>query len=162
MEELVVDPVCGMRVRPGHYSVEFLGMSYSFCSQQCQERFLANPRLYIGVPGKKAPGNSGMEVLKRRRLRLEQTLSASEADKLVAALQQMMGIHSVLVDGNCVSIDYDLLQATAEQIEEKLMAIGIQLGGGWGGRLRRAFVHYEEDCEIGSLEVNPKIPGHRH
>lgn len=162
MEETVVDPVCGMRVRPGHCSVEFLGMSYSFCSQQCQERFLANPRLYIGVPGKKAPRQSGMEVLKRRRLRLEQALPAVEADNLIAALQQMMGIHSVVVDGNCVSIDYDLLQATAEQIEEKLAAIGIQLGSGWAEQLRRAFVHYEEDCEIGSLEVDTKASGHHH
>lgn len=51
-------------------------------------------------------------------------------------------------------IVYDLLQATAEQIEEKLAEIGIQLGEGLAERLRRAFVHYEEECEVGNLEVH--------
>ena len=162
MEELVVDPVCGMQVKPDQYSVEFLQVRYSFCSLQCQERFLDNPRLYIGVPGRHAPRQSGIEVVKRRRLRLERPLSPGEGSKLVAALLPMMGIQSVAVNDDCIEICYDLLQATAAQIEEKIAEIGVQLGAGWAERLRRAFVHYEEECEIGSLEVDPKKAGHSH
>ena len=59
-----------------------------------------------------------------------------------------------MLKGDSVLITYDLLQATAEQIEEKLGEIGVQLGEGFAERLRRAFVHYEEECEIGNLEVH--------
>ncbi len=51
--------------------------------------------------------------------------------------------------GNSVTITYDLLQATAEQIEEKLTGIGLQLGECLAGSLQ-AFAHYEEDCVIGA------------
>jgi len=73
-----------------------------------------------------------------------------------------MGIQSVSIDGDSVVITYDLLQATAEQVEEKLAEIGLQLGEGWTERLRRAFVHYEEECETGNLEVNQGKSVHRH
>lgn len=162
METLVVDPVCGMQVKPNQFAVEFLQVHYSFCSQQCQERFLANPRLYIGIPGKKAPKQSGLEVVKRRRMRLDQSLSSSEGSSLIAALQPMMGIQSVEVNGDYIEISYDLLQATAEQIEARLGEVGVRLGEGWAERLRRAFVHYEEECEIGNLEVHEKSGVHRH
>ena len=36
----------------------------------------------------------------------------------------------------------------------KLGEIGVQLGKGWVERLRQAFVHYEEKCEAGNLEVH--------
>ena len=40
---LVQDNVCGMRVDAGENQLEYLGVSYSFCSKQCQERFQSNP-----------------------------------------------------------------------------------------------------------------------
>lgn len=78
------------------------------------------------------------------------------------ALQAMMGIQSISVEGDCVVIAYDLLQATVEQIEEKLAEIGVQIGAGLAERLRRAFVHYEEECEVGNLEVHENKHIHRH
>ena len=59
-------------------------------------------------------------------------------------------------------IVYDLLQATAEQLEVKLTEIGVQLGEGLADRLLRAFVHYEEECEIGNLEVKSHSDIHKH
>jgi len=50
---LTRDVVCGMQVESGSHQLMHLGMSYSFCSRQCQERFLANPHLYVGMPGRK-------------------------------------------------------------------------------------------------------------
>ncbi len=150
---LTRDYVCGMQVNAGDNQIMYRGVAYSFCSRQCRERFQANPHLYIGVPGQKAPKQEGMSVIKQRRLRLAQPLSPGQAEILVDALRTMMGIQSVSAEGDSVVIAYDLLQATAEQVEEKLAEIGVQLGEGLAERLRRAFVHYEEECEVGNLEA---------
>lgn len=157
---LTKDVVCGMQVNKGDREIMYQGIPYSFCSQQCRERFLENPHLYIGVPGHKAPKQQGLSVIKQRRLRLAQPLTPSQTKTLSDAVQAMMGIRSVSIEGDKVMIEYDLLQATAEQIEEKLIKVGVQLGDGLAERLRRAFVHYEEECEVGNLEV--RDCGHRH
>ena len=159
---LTKDVVCGMQVDAGNNLHTYLGVSYSFCSKQCQERFQDNPHLYIGMPGQKAPKQQGLSVIKQRRLRLAQPLSPSQAKMLSDALQAMMGIQSISVEGDCVVIAYDLLQATVEQIEEKLAEIGVQIGARLAERLRRAFVHYEEECEVGNLEVHENKHIHRH
>lgn len=151
---LTKDVVCGMQVASDKYQLEYLGVPYSFCSKQCQERFQANPHLYVGMPGQKAPKQEGVSVIKQRRLRLAQPLSPTQARTLSDALQEMMGIQTVSVEGDSIVIAYDLLQATAEQIEERLAEIGVHLGEGWMERLRRAFVHYIEECEMGSMEVH--------
>jgi len=159
---LVTDPVCGMQVESDRYEIELLQIHYAFCSKQCQERFLANPHLYIGLPEQSAPKQEGKEIVKRRRLRLVQPLSPKEADRLFGELQAMMGIKAVVMDGTRIEITYDLLQATSEQIEAKMAEIGVQLGENWAERLRRAFVHYEEECEVGNLEVHENKYIHRH
>lgn len=156
------DVVCGMQVETGKYQSVYMGSPYSFCSEQCRERFEANPHLYIGLPGMKAPKQVGLSVIRQRRLRLAQPLSPEQQTALRESLQSMMGIQSVAVDGDCVVIEYDLLQATAEQIETRLGEIGVQLGDGLAERLRRAFIHYEEDCAIGNLEVRPCHHNHGH
>lgn len=160
---LTKDYVCGMQVNSGDNQLMYRGGAYSFCSKQCRERFQANPHLYVGIPGQKAPKQEGLSVIKKRCLRLAQPLSSGQAKALGDALQTMMGIQSVSADGDSVAITYDLLQATAGQVEEKLAEIGVQLGEGLAERLRRAFVHYEEECEIGSLEVHKAscCSGHR-
>lgn len=162
MSEMVKDVVCGMEVELHRNPVMHLGQEYAFCSVQCQERFSANPHLYIGLPGRKAPKQAGMEVAKRRRLQLGEGLSPAQAASVAEALRTMMGIKSVLAEGDKIEIVYDLLQATAAQVEAKLTQAGVQLGGQWPERLRRAFVHYEEECEIGNLEVHEGRHTHGH
>lgn len=54
-DEKARDPVCDMWVDPGSHAVNYLGIRYVFCSRQCYERFLANPHVYVGLPGKPAP-----------------------------------------------------------------------------------------------------------
>lgn len=158
--EKVKDPVCQMLVAPDQYAINYQGMDFAFCSQQCQDRFLANPHLYIGVPGEPAPKQEGQEVVKRRRLRLETPLSDADAQQITEQLLAMMGVYSVAIDADELTITYDLLQGTAEQIEATLQQAGARLGGGWGERLRRAFVHYLEETEVASREVQPGPPGH--
>lgn len=147
------DPVCGMMVDTPNHVVDYQGIRFFFCSEQCKERFIANPHLYVGSPGHSAPKQEGKEVIKKRRLHLVQPLSWQDAEILTAALREMMGVKAVIAQGDRVEITYDLLQATAEQIEVKLSEIGAMLGEGWTERLRRAFIHYEEECTVENLEA---------
>ncbi|MDT8452947.1 MAG: YHS domain-containing protein [Gammaproteobacteria bacterium] len=158
--EKVKDPVCQMLVAPDQYAINYQGVDFAFCSQQCQDRFMANPHLYIGVPGERAPKQAGQEVLKRRSLHLETPLSNDEAQQVSQQLLAMMGVYAVDIDAAELTITYDLLQATAEQIEATLQQAGARLGSGWGERLRRAFVHYLEETEVASREVQPGFHGH--
>src|SRR3569832_1883039 len=67
MDDTIEDPVCGMQVSRDSFAIEHLGIHYAFCSQQCQDRFEANPHLYIGVPGEQAPKREGRGGGGRRR-----------------------------------------------------------------------------------------------
>lgn len=159
MSDSTIDPVCGMPVHRDSFAMDHLGIHYAFCSRQCQERFKASPHLYIGIPGEKAPKQKGVEVIKRRRFQVEQPLTVAEASTLAEALGAMMGVQAIEVAGDTISLTYDLLQATAEQIEAQIGQVGVRLGAGWAERLQRGFVHYVEECEVGNLQVNPH-PGH--
>lgn len=158
--EKVKDPVCQMLVAPTQNAITYQGMHFAFCSQQCKDRFLANPHLYIGVPGSQAPKQVGREVIKRRRLRLEAPLSEPSAQQIIDHLLAMMGVYAVEIDSEELTITYDLLQATAVQIEASLQQAGARVGQGWGEKLRRAFIHYLEETEVASLEVRPSHHGH--
>ncbi|WP_124947783.1 YHS domain-containing protein [Sulfurirhabdus autotrophica] len=160
MNDSTRDRVCGMQVSLDSFAMEHLGIQYAFCSQQCQDRFKANPYLYIGVPGEKAPKQKGLEIIKQRRFSLEQPMNDSEATILSEELGAMMGIKHIEVASNIVSITYDLLEATAEQIEERIGQIGLRLGEGWTERLQRGFVHYFEECEVGNLQATPRQGHH--
>jgi len=156
MDETVKDPVCHMEVAATSFAIEYAGITYAFCSAQCKERFLANPHLYIGFPGHKAPAQQGKEVIKRRRLLLSAPLDAIQAKQVKQALLEMMGVYEICIEVDKIEIQYDLMQATTEQIADKLALIGADLGGGWMDRLKLAFINYQEECEIGSLEVANK------
>ena len=160
MNEIVKDPVCHMDVPAASLATEFEGIHYAFCSEQCRERFLLNPYLYTGYPGHKAPAQQGIKVVKVRSFALSTPLDSIEAEKVRRALLEMMGIHEVDIGLDKIEIHYDLIQATAEQISDKLELIGTELGGGWKDRLKLAFINYLEECEIGNLEVENKKGHH--
>lgn len=153
MNEIIEDPVCHMQVTSTSFATGYAGGHYAFCSAQCKERFLANPHLYIGFPGRKAPAQEGKKVIKRHRLLLSASLDAMQAERVKRALLEMMGIHEVYIEGDKIEIQYDLIQVTAEQIAEKLALIGADLGEGWIDRLKLAFINNLEEIEINSLEV---------
>ena len=156
MSKIVKDPVCSMEVAATSFATEYAGIAYAFCSAQCKERFLANPQLYIGFPGHKAPAQKGREIIKRRRLLLSASLDAMQAEKVKRALLEMMVMHEVCIEGDKLEVQYDLMQVTTEQIADKLALIGADLGGGWMDRLRLAFINYLEETEMSGLEVENK------
>ena len=59
-----VDPVCGMSVDPAtaRFSAVHQGASFHFCSQGCQQKFVANPDKYLSAPvgGSAAPKAAAM------------------------------------------------------------------------------------------------------
>ena len=156
MSKIVKDPVCRMEVAATSFATEYAGIAYAFCSAQCKERFLANPQLYIGFPGHKAPAQKGRKIIKQRRLLLSVPLDAMQAEQVKRALLEMMGIHKVCIEGDKLEIQYDLIQVTAGQIADKLALIGAGLGGGWMDRLKMAFINYLEETEMSGLEVENK------
>jgi len=145
-----------MEVAATSFATEYAGIAYAFCSAQCKERFLANPQLYIGFPGHKAPAQKGRKIIKQRRLLLSVPLDAMQAEQVKRALLEMMGIHKVCIEGDKLEIQYDLIQVTAGQIADKLALIGAGLGGGWMDRLKMAFINYLEETEMSGLEVENK------
>ncbi len=154
------DPVCGMVVDGHKIEITYIEVRYVFCSNQCRERFEANPHLYIGHPGHKAPKQKGVQVVKRRLFKLEQSLSQPDAKVLAKEVYDMMGIRQIHIDGMDIEVTYDLIEVTAEQIEDRMVEIGVKLGEEWSQRLRRGFIHLLEETEVSSMEELPDK--HRH
>ena len=155
MNNSVKDPVCHMEVSPESFAIEYEGIHHAFCSEQCKERFLSNPHLYIGFPGHKAPAQQGVAVIKKHRLALSTPLDTAQAELVKRALTEMMGIHEIRIEGDKIEIQYDLVQVTAEQIANRLELIGIELGKDWIDRFKLAIINELEETEVGSLEVHP-------
>ncbi|HFD79671.1 MAG TPA: YHS domain-containing protein [Gammaproteobacteria bacterium] len=161
-ERSLRDPVCEMMVDPGQLAVDYRGRRYAFCSEQCRQRFLANPELYVGLAGHKAPKQEGKKVWKRRRLRLSEPLTPESRMRLAEQLESMMGIKGVDIEDQTIDITYDLLEATEAQIEQAIAGSGAELGQGLATRLSRAFVQYLEETEIESLAATPPTQHHGH
>lgn len=51
MENLVMDPVCGVKLNPNSaaYQYRYLGQTYYFCSVDCTNIFDEEPEKYAGV-----------------------------------------------------------------------------------------------------------------
>lgn len=155
-------PVCHMQAVPKISRSVYQGSSFGFCSQQCLDRFHANPGLYIGRSGMPAAKQQGVQVIKQRVIRLDSPASEVIQQQLMEALLSMMGIKQVSIEGDLIRICYDLLEATAEQIEEAIEQSGARLGKVWKDRLKRAFVHYVEETEVKNLEQQHESHGCHH
>ncbi|NOY66022.1 MAG: YHS domain-containing protein [Gammaproteobacteria bacterium] len=153
------DPVCLMKVDQGSFELEYQEVSYSFCSQQCHDRFKMNPHLYIGRPGKPSPKQQGQSVIRKRRLKLEETAPEHIQQQIMEILNTMMGIKSVSIEDNNIFISYDLLEVTEQQIEIILEKNGGMLSKTWSTRLKRAFTHFIEDNELDNLEQGNESHG---
>lgn len=161
MTEKLRDVVCGMEVDADSFAHDYVGTRYAFCSQQCRDRFITHPHLFVGLQGKPAPKQQGRSVLKRRSFELASPLTGHQARTVIEHVGGLMGIQAVEVEGVHIRIVYDLLQVSAAGIEAALAAVGARLGEGWAATLKRGFVHFTEDCEIGHLEVGPRFGGRR-
>ena len=159
---IFADVVCGMEVNSDDIYLDYQKIHYAFCSIQCLERFQLNPHLYIGYPGSEAPKHAGIEVLKKRQLKLTEPLPQEVADQFIEYVEAMMGIHSIKINGNRIDITYDLLQVTESQIEKTITDVDVTRGNDMMEKIRRAFVHYMEETEVESLQARPGSRGGHH
>jgi hypothetical protein len=108
------------------------------------------------------PRQEGQTAFKQRRLKLGKPLTPEMEEAILDAVQAMMGIERIDIDGDIIKVTYDLLQATETQIESEIARAGAVLGDEWSERLRRAFVHYLEETELENLAASPASHGHGH
>ncbi len=145
-------PVCMMDTNEASIADTYADMTFTFCSEQCKERFIANPSLYVSQAGKTAVKHYIKNIIKQRTLDLEETIPADIANTISQSLMTMMGINEVQIKGNKINITYNLLEATTQQIEAHIEQMGQQLSRSWIDRLKRAFIHYKEETELDNLE----------
>jgi len=148
-------PVCGMDAKDSTIFTVYKGNEYYFCTAQCRENFGARPRLYVG---KLSVKYAGKEIIKRRSFRLEQPLKGEMEHQLKDALYKMMGIRGVRVKGRNIAVTYNLLEATAEQLEQVMSDAGAALGSDWPARLKYGWVHYTEETELNNLATGRAAP----
>lgn len=138
--------VCGMAAKIDVPSLEYHKMYLHFCSEQCRETFIDHPNLYSVVSEKQRK-----EIVKRRTMSLAEPLNEKATELLISDLTEMMGVKEVVVEKYKVYVSYDLLQVTRQQIENRLVEVGIKFGDEWVERLRRAWVHNSEENELDNL-----------
>jgi len=141
-------PVCNMDASDSDICANHLGVEYRFCMAQCRENFLARPKLYIG---KQSPIKAGRQVIKRRTFALDCPVVGLQREALLMELNKLMSVRNITIEGDRLSIDYNLLEITAEQIEATLMRAGALMGTGWAERLKRGWIHYTEETELDNL-----------
>ncbi|ALP53775.1 hypothetical protein Tel_11885 [Candidatus Tenderia electrophaga] len=143
-------PICGMKVDSGRLTVEYHKMFFHFCSEQCRETFNDRPALYSGRRAKERG-----EVVKRRRLRLAESLDSETAQAVTEYLQAMMGVKESHVVGRWLMVRYDLLQLTLAQIERALHEVDVKLDNGWWQNSKRGWARHTEENELNNLVATP-------
>ncbi len=138
------DPVCGMvvNVAASPYSTTWQGIEFHFCSEQCQDRFIAAPALYAAPRGVR----NIVPIVKRRKLHFvapkQETLRAA-----CGMLLDMMGVATAIPGSHDLTVEYDLRQATFAQVEAVVAGAGLILRGGLH-RWRRSLWKFIEGNEI--------------
>lgn len=141
------DPVCGLDVivAESTHSTTWHGFVYHFCSEQCQERFVTAPAFYTAPIRTK----DIVAIPKRRKLRFvspgEEALRAA-----CGKLLRMMGVSAAVPGADCITVYYDLRQATFAQIEAVVAGSGLVLRSGLH-RWRRSLWKFEEGNEIDNV-----------
>ncbi|HEY3433796.1 MAG TPA: YHS domain-containing protein [Rhodocyclaceae bacterium] len=138
------DPVCGKDVvlAESAHSLQHRGLTFHFCSRQCQQRFEETPELYTG-----ARRSADIHPIpKRRKLIAAQGAEGAltEASQRLAA---MTGVSSVRFDGCSLRIDYDLLLVSLTMIEAVANEAGLSFKEGLHG-LRRSLWKFTERNEL--------------
>jgi len=154
-------PVCIMSIKDFNKAYKYQEMVFFFCSEQCQDRFISNPHLYIGHWGRSAAKQRGECIIKRRIIKLEKSAPDYIVKLISRGLSEMMGVKKVSISGERISISYDLLEVTAKQIEIKIEIMGEHIKDNWVEDLKLAFIHYIEETEIDNLKQDT-CSSHNH
>lgn len=146
------DPVCGMMVPRDSHPLDYQHIHYAFCSEHCRERFRQYPYLFVGKASYgPAEKQKGRVVRKAHRIKLVNEVGLDKLPQLSRALESLMGVEAVDARGDEVIVIYDLVQVSLSDIENVIVAEISGLREGTTDKIRRAFIHYSEECELESL-----------
>jgi len=140
-----------MDSRSSTICAEHFGIIYHFCSEQCQQNFLAHPKLYVGMHSAKKKGQT---IIKERKFRVGKALEAEQVEHIQSTLMDLMGIQRVDINGDRIDVVYDLLEVSVQHIQAVLEDIGVALGPTWAARLKLAWIEYVEENELDNLSLN--------
>ncbi len=131
-----LDPVCGMSVSGEEpYSTEFRGMRFYFCSQNCLQRFEADPVKYAGdicpLPPTEeeetpAPSSKPAETLGEIMLPISDMTCASCSMHVAKALRKLPGVQEADVNlaTEMAHVQYDPSQTTLDHMVEAIENAG--------------------------------------
>ncbi len=136
-------PVCEMQVSSNQYSSQHHGIDYWFCSTQCQQSFLARPRLYL-KPTRKV-------MLKSRVFHVVKPLSAAEQQSVRTMLLGLMGVRAVEIQGIHIKVTYNLLETCARLLVQTLKDAGVALRTSWLDKWKWSWVYDMEENALNNL-----------
>jgi len=132
--------VCHMSVTTNEFKTIHHGLTYLFCSKQCKQNFDERPRLYLKPPAR--------QVLKSHKFKLKEDLGSERQEEIKSLLLEMMGVQYIDIKQRTLSIQYNLLEVSAVQIEQSLQAANVALDLGWLSQFKRGLIHYSEKNEL--------------
>ncbi len=145
-------PVCEMEVRDSEFEIQYLGIDYQFCTEQCLRKFEQRPHLYVGTPTYgKSEKQLGQESEKARKIKLIKPLTKDSVKQLINDIRALMGVKKVEVNSDEVFVVYDLLQVSLADIENVILRFHGCLQETITEKVRRSFIHYSEECELDNL-----------
>lgn len=145
-------PVCHMSKINRSLLVNYQGVDHYFCSSQCLERFKAHPHLFVGDPKHGlSPKQKGQTALKKRRIGFAEPIDDDFKEVLEQSLRSLMGVKTLIFEGSSLSVTYDLLQVSLENIESTIEQTVTQERSGVVDRIKRGFIHFSEECELDNL-----------
>lgn len=156
-EEPKFCPVCQMEATKEDLWRTYRRLKFWFCSQQCEDRFIAHPDLYVGSRKTgRSEKQKGRVEIKSHRIVFSKSLDKMEMAKLTDGVQQLMGVKTLKVSPKDMSISYDLMEVSLETIEGQVEQTLGPLETPWVDRVKRSWIHYSEECELEDLAHPPE------
>ena len=145
-------PVCEMLLLKSDNVVQFKGINFWLCSEQCRDRFNQRPSLYIGDPKHgKSVKQHGVKVEKKHTIKLVLPDNHESIDLLIQYLNSLMGVIQARINQGQLEIEYDLIQVSLGEIESFIKSTGIAIEQSWIDKVHNALIHYNEDGELDNL-----------
>jgi len=136
-------PVCAMQVSSNQYASQHHGIDYWFCSTQCQQSFLARPRLYL-KPIRKV-------MLKSRVFRVAKHLSEAQQQSVRTMLLGLMGVRAVEIQPSRIKVSYNLLETCARLLVQALEDEAVPLRVSWLDKWKWSWVYDMEENALNNL-----------
>ncbi len=94
-----------------------------------------------------------MAHIKHRKIRFKKTSEGKSREELVEVLKGLKGVTDARIDHDKkeVSIEYDLLKTSQQEIERLMVDHGFVLDDGIWERFRRGWIHFTEENDRDNL-----------